>query len=321
MPMGAAIAGSAVLGAMSSANAADAQEASAAMSTAEQRRQYDLTRQDQAPWREAGLQGLNKLAYLMGTDDPRMSKEQIRNQLLSKYTTTTETGGTGPNIINPNANQGMSDNELGWDYVYGGRPGMYQGQKTTTVDEAGLQAAIDAAYAAQADPTADPEFGSLLRKFGINDFQADPGYQFRLSEGTKAIDRGAAARGNLFSGAAGKALTRYNQDFASNEYGNAYNRYNTDQGNKFNRLASLAGIGQTATNQTQAAGTNMANNVSSNMIGAGNAQAAGIMGVGNALGGALNNYAQYNMMNSILGKGGASAGTSMFANTPTQWWN
>lgn len=301
MPMGAAIAGSAVLGAMSSANAADAQSESAAMSTAEQRRQYDLTRQDQAPWREAGLQGLNKLAYLMGTDDPRLSKDQIRNQLLSKYTTTTETGGTGPNIINPNANQGMSDNELGWDYVYGGRPGMYQGQKTTTVDEAGLQAAIDAAYAAQTDPSTDPEFGSLLRKFGVNDFQADPGYQFRLSEGTKAIDRGAAARGNLFSGAAGKALTRYNQDFASNEYGNAYNRYNTDQGNKFNRLASLAGIGQNATNQVQQAGQNASNNISSNLIGAGNAQASGIMGIGNAISGGLNNYMQYNMMNKMLG--------------------
>ncbi len=221
MPMGAAIAGSAILGAMSSANAADAQSESAAMSTAEQRRQYDLTRQDQAPWREAGLGGLNKMEYLLGTGEAEMK--------------------------------------------------------------------------------ADPDYGSLLRDFGLEDFTKDPGYDFRLSEGEKGINRSLAARGGLFSGAAGKALSRYNQDFASNEYGNAYNRYNTNQGNKFNRLASLAGIGQSATNQVQQAGQNAANNISSNMIGSGNAQASGIMGIGNAISGGLNNYMQYNMMNKMLG--------------------
>ena len=66
--------------------------------------------------------------------------------------------------------------------------------------------------------------------------QMDPGYGFRLSEGLKALDRQAAARGGLISGGALKAAQRYGQDVASQEFGNAYNR-----------LAGLAGVGQTAT--------------------------------------------------------------------------
>lgn len=287
MPMGAAIAGSAILGAMSSANAADAQSESAAKSTAEQRRQYDLTRQDQAPWREAGLGGLNKLEYLLGTGETDLTRDQVRQNLLSQFTKTENAG--MPAIWN-----GVGDDNL--DLAMASLSGP-----KTSVDEAGLNAAIDAEMARMAEMKADPDYGSLLRDFGLEDFTKDPGYDFRLSEGEKGINRSLAARGGLFSGAAGKALSRYNQDFASNEYGNAYNRYNTNQGNKFNRLASLAGIGQSATNQIQQAGQNASNNISSNMIGAGNAQASGIMGIGNAISGGLNNYMQYNMMNKMLG--------------------
>lgn len=65
--------------------------------------------------------------------------------------------------------------------------------------------------------------------------QMDPGYGFRLSEGLKALERGAAARGGLVSGAALKAAQRYGQDVASQEFGQAYNR-----------LAGLAQIGPSA---------------------------------------------------------------------------
>lgn len=300
MPMGAAIAGSAILGAMSSANAADAQSESAAMSTAEQRRQYDLTRQDQAPWREAGLGGLNKLEYLLGTgDDVNLSRDQVRQNLLSQYTQTQNNGTPSNNGLRYIGHEDSGTISGGRDWI--SAPYTAGTAATSSIDETGLNAAIDAEMARMAEMKADPDYGSLLRDFGLEDFTKDPGYDFRLSEGEKGINRSLAARGGLFSGAAGKALSRYNQDFASNEYGNAYNRYNTNQGNKFNRLASLVGIGQTATNQTQQAGQNAANNISSNMIGAGNAQASGIMGIGNAISGGLNNYMQYNMMNKMLG--------------------
>ncbi len=123
--------------------------------------------------------------------------------------------------------------------------------------------------------------GDFQRDFTMADFEADPGYQFRMAEGAKALERSAAARGGLNSGATLKALTKYGQDFASNEYNNAYNRFNADRDRRFNRLSSLAGLGQTANTQVGQAGQNYANNVSNNTLNMGNAQAAGAINQGN----------------------------------------
>jgi len=106
------------------------------------------------------------------------------------------------------------------------------------------------------------------------DFEADPGYQFRLQQGTQARENSAAARGWLFSGATGRRLEEYGQNLASQEYGNAYNRargeyqddFNRERTTKmddYNRLASMSGVGQmTAGNvgqQQMAQGGNLAN--------------------------------------------------------------
>lgn len=125
--------------------------------------------------------------------------------------------------------------------------------------------------------------GNLMRDFTAQDFQTDPGYQFRIGEGQKQIESSAAARGGLLSGAAAKALTKFNQNFASNEYGNAFNRFQTQQGNRFNRLANLAGIGQNSTNATQQAGQNFAAGAGNAAQYGGNAQASGYAGQANAL--------------------------------------
>ncbi len=115
------------------------------------------------------------------------------------------------------------------------------------------------------------------RDFGAADFQKDPGYDFRMAEGQKALERSAAARGGLNSGGTLKALSRYGQDYASGEYNNAYNRFNADRDRRFNRLSSLAGIGQTANQSVAQAGQNYANNAGGNLMNNANAQgAAGI---------------------------------------------
>lgn len=126
------------------------------------------------------------------------------------------------------------------------------------------------------------ESGDFQRDFTMADFQADPGYQFRMAEGAKALERSAAARGGLLSGGTGKALASYGQNMASEEYTNAYNRFNNDRTNRFNRLGVLAGVGQTANAQMQQAGQNYGNQVSATQIGLGNAQAASAMGRYNA---------------------------------------
>lgn len=125
--------------------------------------------------------------------------------------------------------------------------------------------------------------GDFQKDFSMADFQADPGYQFRMDEGQKALERSAAAKGGLMSGGTLKALDRYSQGVASDEYSNAYNRFNADRDRRFNRLSSLAGTGQTATNFTDSAGEGMANAVSGNQIGMGNATAAKWIAQGNAV--------------------------------------
>lgn len=96
---------------------------------------------------------------------------------------------------------------------------------------------------------------SDYQQFGMNQFQADPGYAFRLSEGQKALERSAAARAGLQSGSALKAAARFGQEMGSQEYMNAFNRYQTERAARLQPLQSLAGVGQTAANTLgQAAG-------------------------------------------------------------------
>ncbi len=93
------------------------------------------------------------------------------------------------------------------------------------------------------------------QQFGMDQFQSDPGYAFRLSEGQKALERSAAARAGLQSGSALKAAARFGQEMGSQEYMNAFNRYQTERAARLQPLQSLAGVGQTAANTLgQAAG-------------------------------------------------------------------
>ena len=131
------------------------------------------------------------------------------------------------------------------------------------------------------------------KPFGMDQFQADPGYAFRLSEGQKALERSAAARGGLISGGALKAATRYGQDMGSQEYQNAFNRYGVERERLLNPLQSLAGVGQTTAQQMSASGQQMASNVGEAYQGAANARASGYVGGANALTSGLGTYLNY----------------------------
>jgi hypothetical protein len=99
------------------------------------------------------------------------------------------------------------------------------------------------------------------QNFGMDQFQADPGYAFRMSEGMKGLERSAAARGGLLSGGALKNIQRFGQDLASQEFQNAFNRYGIERERRMAPLQSLAGVGQTTSQQLGAAGTGFANTV------------------------------------------------------------
>lgn len=180
-----AIGGAAVVGAGSSIiagnKASKAQKNAAAQQIAEQRRQYDQTRADYAPWRAAGQSALDRLT----------------NEMKSGATTA---------------------------------------------------------------------------------FTKTPGYDFRLSEGVKAAERSAAARGLLASGATMKAVQRYGEGLASDEYGNWWNRN-----------AGLAGVGQAATDSTTQAGMNATNQITGAIGQAGNARASSYANTGSAINSGINN--------------------------------
>lgn len=185
--------------------------------------------------------------------------------------------------------------------------------------------------------------GSLLQPYGQSftaptglTEQNDPGYQARLQLGTDAIQKSAAARGSVVTGGTAKALDTYGQDYASNEYGNVYNRalntfdtnfnaYNTNQSNQFNKLAQVAGAGQaTAANMAQQ-GQAASNNVTSNLLttgaqqgqninNAGAATASGYVGQANAysngINGVGNSLTNFALLNSMSGYGKSGGGLS-----------
>lgn len=130
-------------------------------------------------------------------------------------------------------------------------------------------------------------YGSLGKSFGMSDFEQDPGYAFRQSEGMKALERSAAARGNLLSGSTLKGVQRFGQDLASQEYQNAFNRYQVERSAKLNPLQSLMGSGQSATNVMTTAAGQAGQNQAANLYGAGQARASGYVGQANALSTAL----------------------------------
>lgn len=143
------------------------------------------------------------------------------------------------------------------------------------------------------------EFGSLGRGFTMADFQADPGYQFRMDQAMKALQGSAAARGSLMSGGALRDLDSYSQGLASQEYQNAFNRFETTQNDRYNRLASLAGLGQTANASNSQLGMMAANNQGNYLTQGANASAAGYMGMANAATQGMGNWMQYQMYNNM----------------------
>jgi hypothetical protein len=162
--------------------------------------------------------------------------------------------------------------------------------------------------------------------FGTTQFQQDPGYAFRLSEGMKALDRTAAARGGLLSGATLKGAERYNQDLASQEYQNAFNRYQAERAAQLQPLQSLAGVGQSAANTLTGTAGQMGQNLATGYGNVANARASGYVGSTNALTSALGtglNYMQNQQLISRLpsstsvGYGGSPYGSMANTGNPS----
>jgi hypothetical protein len=184
----------------------------------------------------------------------------------------------------------------------------------------------------QAGVNALPELVAASRytPFGQEQFQTDPGYGFRLSEGQKALERSAAARGGLISGGALKAATRFGQDMGSQEYTNAFNRYQQEREARLGPLRTLTGMGGTTASNLGAAGQTNATNIGNlgmagagatgeGYMGAANARASGYMGTSNALTSGLGSYLNYSNQQNLLAalKGNTGAVPTGYVGKPT----
>ena len=142
------------------------------------------------------------------------------------------------------------------------------------------------------------DYGKYGRDFSMADYKADPGYAFRLSEGMKQLGH-SASRGGLISGGTMKGLQDYAQNSASQEYGNAFNRYQTNRANQLQPLGSLMSSGQAAASNQAGAAGQYGVNAGNTTMAAGNAYAAGQLGQANTLAGGLGTAASayQNQMN------------------------
>jgi hypothetical protein len=274
MCIAAAIAGSSVVGAVASNSAAKKQAKGAKKAAQLQQEQYYQTREDQMPFLEAGYGSLNRLNELLGIE--QKAKPFIPEFDEAAYLR------ANPDVAASVA-RGKTPSAL-WHY---NKFGIREGRAMPMTTDPGA-------------PVRSADFGKYARDFGMSDFQADPGYAFRLSEGMKALDRQAAARGGLMSGSALKAATRFGQDLGSQEYQNAFNRYQVNRSNQLTPLQSMAGMGQTTAQQLGNAGQNYATNAGNAYAAAGQAQAAGIMGAANALSQGVGQYMGYQSDNNLL---------------------
>lgn len=145
----------------------------------------------------------------------------------------------------------------------------------------------------------------LQQQFQFDPSKLDqtPGYQFALQQGLKGTNNALASQGLGLSGAQAKGLSTFATGLADQTYGNQYNRalstYNTNFSaaqNNVGNLQNLLNTGQNSAAQTGQAGINAANNAGNYLTQQGNAQAAGIAGIGQAANSGVNNYMLYNAL-------------------------
>lgn len=294
-----AVVGSAVVGAYSANKASKAQQSAANSANETQLEMYYQSRDDQEPWRNVGENSLNRLQYMLGlqptstaTTVKGPSQAEIAGQIRDAFP-----NWMGANVVSDaelvanfeqNAQQLFDGDDLGGERLYGNQ---LADVKNIYANLMKSREAEEAARVQEPIAAADPEFGSLLRNFSEKDFWDDPvtklGFQFGIDEGTKGLNRQFSASGSRDSGSALKALTRFATDYTGTKGNEAFNRFNINRDSTYNKLASLAGVGQTAAQQTGSQAVATGQSVGNNIIGAGNARAASSIGMGNAITGGI----------------------------------
>ena len=351
---GIAAVGSVASGAMSSSgakSAANTQAEGAKYAADLQQKQFEQIREDLAPYMGAGQTGLLALMGMLGLPSgsatvggaEAMTKEQLREKLLPQFTTSGGASGNPPSMRDLGIPLGM---DATWDYdpykqKWGyqvktstggdaGMPASYWAYAddyspgSSTVDEAGLQAAIEREMAAQSAGNQQAYgsmsgLGKLLQTpfaFDASDLENTPGYQFTMNQGLKSLANMNAAKGLGLSGAQQKGALEYATGLADNTFGQQYQRalqqYTTNYGianDMYSRLMGLTSMGQNSAVGVGNMGMQSAGNIGNLVAQGANAQAAGQVASSNAWGNALSGLSNAGMMYSLMQQPQGSGGS------------
>lgn len=302
--------------------------------------QYAQGQANLQPWLQTGANSLATLQYLMGGGAPNGSPRNVSAPI-------TASASTDP-TLSGHPTPGVASSNLGTlGATLSPTQGTNQGQTLSIPGVAG-SVTLPGVTPVQGTPNTNlGAFGSLMSQYPGGTFQAPtaqqaeqmPGYQFELQQGEQALQQSAAAKGSLLTGGTLNGLDQYAQGLASTDYGNLYNQalntYNTNyntwsnqQANEYNRLASLAGAGQTTAQQLNSLGSTTAGQIGTTLgntgaqIGqqlnnAGAANASGYINSANAINGAVgsgtSSLTQLALMQQLLSGGSSAAMQTPFS--------
>lgn len=282
-----------LVGSSASKKAANTQADAANRATDAQTGMFDKTVGLEAPFRQSGIDAQAKLNSLLGIAQPAEATNSgfdeqaylAANPDVAQYIAAHPPGSVGATTA------------LEHYQKFGQQEGRSLGTPSTTTTGAG-----------------SPEFGSLLKPFGMDDFQLDPGIKFQTQQGNLALQNSQAAKDGAMSGAALKDLIGYNQGMAGTGFQSAFDRYMAGKSFTLGSLSDTAGRGQAAAGNTVNAAPNFSSGIAGTITGAGNAQAAGTVGSANALSGSLTGAGNAFFLRNLLSKNNplsGGAGTNM----------
>lgn len=261
---------------------AEAQVEATKLSNETIERMFNLGRMDQAPWRIGGGNALMAMMDMMGLQRPTM------NQITAGISPTPTTAPTKQQQIQA-TNSIPNDQYMFQVWGPDNSPVMVPiGQITNALSNTDATKKATPTEPQPVDPTTSANQYKETLAMPKYNWQTSPGYGWRMSEGINAINKSAAGRGSLLSGATLKSLNKYGQGLASEEYGNV-----------FNRLAGMAGVGSNTANQSAAAANQTGQAMGQNILSAGDARASGYINAANAKA-----QGSQNMLQNIIGLGG-----------------
>jgi hypothetical protein len=274
--VGAGVAGSAI--AASGAQSAAQTQASAAENAQQiSLQEFNTITGQEQPYMQAGYGALSALDYGLGIS-PQTATGTAPNAPASA-SASTPTASLSGYWNNPSYAALSAQNLIGAPMATATQGMTASGQPTT---------------GASTQSTGGPQgtglgFGSLVAPFTMENFkQLSPAYNFQLQQGQQNVLNADAAGQGALSGAALKDLSSFNQNQANTSFNNAFNQYQTQQGNIFSRLSGIAQLGQSSAANTGQQGTALAGQAAQSATNVGTALAAGQVGTANAISGGIN---------------------------------